>query len=97
MDSGALKHSVEDDFDPDGMAIALNLSMNYEVLALHPILLGQCLVYCHPVMDNTQGIQLRSCITCNPMSTSAGFRSGHSQRCRVSSYLCTGRRVGGDA
>lgn len=26
-----LKHNVEDDFDPDGMGIALNLSMNYEV------------------------------------------------------------------
>jgi hypothetical protein len=31
LESGALKHSVEDDFDPDGMGIALNLSMNYEV------------------------------------------------------------------
>lgn len=33
-----LKHNVEDDFDPDGMGVALNLSMNYEV--------GQCSICC---------------------------------------------------
>jgi hypothetical protein len=31
LENGMLKHNVEDDFDPDGMGVALNLSMNYEV------------------------------------------------------------------
>jgi hypothetical protein len=35
LENGMLKHNVEDDFDPDGMGVALNLSMNYEVAIAH--------------------------------------------------------------
>ena len=33
LDSGEIKHRVNDDFDPDGMSMAINMTIDFEVTA----------------------------------------------------------------
>lgn len=33
LDTGAIKHRVTDDFDPDGMSMAINMTIDFEVTA----------------------------------------------------------------
>ncbi len=33
LDGGAIKHRVTDDFDPDGMSMAINMTIDFEVTA----------------------------------------------------------------